>query len=339
MNTARTARGGRLSSLPGVAGTRLVALALLAGLLVLTTASRPGSLPTNGSPQSSPEEELTLRLTALGITVREIDLAATPALIAYDQAIGEARDTLALNWVMILRTALEVEPDLESIRLEMYYLGDPSLVITADADSVLAEDLVQSVAGLQIEDIRPPEEAIRQGMALLGIPHALVSRTTETTTIHFVVPPGLAAEAILELWIHAFSLAAEKSPDTPGIMLDLPLSDGTTSTVEALTSDVLALLDGSLDPLAFAASLVISGNESAEQQQFARGSLPSATGLAVGGAYFLASAALVGGWVLFRLRTTLTRLQQGILLACAVGILTMGCLIVYLSLRVPPLLH
>lgn len=337
MNSTRTARGRQVPSLHRVAGTRLLALALMAGLLVLTTASRPGSLPTNTNPQSSPEEELTLRLTALGITVRDIDLAATPAVIAYDQAIGEARDTLALNWVMIFRTALEVQPDLASMRLEMYYLGDPSLVITADAETVLAEDLAEAIAGLQIEDMRPPEEAIRQGMALLGIPHAVVSRTTETTTIHFVVPPALEAEAILELWIQAFSLAVEKSPETARIVLDLALSDGDTSTVEALTSDVRALLDGTLDPAAFAASLVVSGGESAEAEETARGSLPLATGLAAGGAYFLAAAVVVGGWVFFRLRTSLTRLQQGILLASAAGILTMGCLILYLSLRVPPL--
>ena len=337
MNSTRTARGRQVPFLHRVAGTRLLALALMAGLLVLTTASRPGSPPTNTNPQSSPEEELTLRLTALGITVRDIDLATTPAVIAYDQAIGEARDTLALNWVMIFRTALEVQPGLESMRLEMYYLGDPSLVITADAETVLAEDLAEAIAGLQIEDLRPPEEAIRQGMALLGIPHAVVSRTTETTTIHFVVPPALEAEAILELWIQAVSLAAEKSPETARIVLDLALSDGNTSTVEALTSDVRALLDGTLDPVAFAASLVVSGGESAEAEETARGSLPLATGLAVGGAYFLAAAVVVGGWVFFRLRTSLTRLQQGILLASAAGILTMGCLILYLSLRVPPL--
>jgi hypothetical protein len=337
MNSTRTARGRQLPSLYRVAGTRLAALALMAGLLVLTTASRPASPPMDPPAQTSPEEQLTLRLEARGVAVREVDLASNPARIAYDQAIGEARDTLALNWVMICRTALEVVPGLETIRLEMYYLGDPSLAVTIRTDTVISEDLAQAIAGFQIEDVRPPEEAIRQGMALLGIPHAVVSRTTETTTIHFVVPPALEAEAILELWIQAFSLAAEKSPETALIVLDLALSDGNTGTVEALTTDVRALLDGTLDPVEFAASLVVSGGESAEPEETARGPLPVATGLAVGGAYFLAAAVVVGGWVFFRLRTSLTRLQQVILLASAAGILMMGCLILYLSLRVPPL--
>ena len=309
---------------------QLAVLALLVGLIASTAAFRPASLSAHPYAQTTPEEELTLRLAALGISVREVDLAASPARIAYDQAIGEAREALPLNWVMILRTALEVVPDLENLRLEMYYLGDPSLVITTDADSVLMEDLAEAVAGLKIEDVRPPEEAIRQGMALLGIPHALVSRTADTTTIHFVVPPDLSAEAILGLWVEALSLAAEESPTTPRLVLDLVLSDGTGRTVEALTNTVQALLDGRLDPLEFAATLVISGGEPA------RAALPFPTGLAVSGVYFLLSAALVGAWVTVRIRTSLTKSQQAIIFAAACGVAMMGCLILYLSLRVPP---
>ena len=119
-------------------------------------------------------------------------------------------------------------------------------------------DLQTFFERLQIDDERPPQAVIRQGLGAAGWGVSSVDVSPASVDIEFFQPQPENAQDIALTWFKAFQLAAEHAPDSQRVTLCVLLAEAPDPTVTAAMPHIKAYLNGDIDAAEFMSNWIVS---------------------------------------------------------------------------------
>lgn len=235
-------------------------LVLLAAGLAMLACNLPVVVHT--AEQESAAEVAETLAESGNFTVRSAAYSGGDAVVQIDLEAGQSQAGLVSTWVYIFDSALKSQPKAKQVVIEMYAVGQPYAVLTAQAADIRAllggkMELPAFVQKIQVEDRRAPAEGLRQALISRGWAVTSVEITPQQVTVEGFQPDGLSKEETVQEWFQGMRLAHLYAPESQEILLRILLPEPPALAVRASMEHVRAFLDGEIDPAAFLAGLVV----------------------------------------------------------------------------------
>ena len=234
-------------------------------IIIFTLAILLCAIPAcNKSSNSASTLKIEAKLAEAGsIIPREVEISGNQVRIAIEIPSGETEFTLFSTWIYLFDLALENVPDAKQVVLELYILGEPYAIITAQSDdikAVIAEkmDMLTFFSRLVMTDQRPPEDSLRQALASGDWIVTNITITSKRVDIEAFPPVVKTHEEIVMYIFEAMHLTAAYAPDSQQVYLNLLLTEQPDLVVLANMADVRAFQLGEINAGTFLASLIIS---------------------------------------------------------------------------------
>jgi len=172
--------------------------------------------------------------------------------ISYAQPLEGDEPGVLVTWLAILQAAQQAIPTAKSVTLQVTWLGEPYLDLSATA-----ADLRQVKAGeldplaffdqhVEFEDRRPPEVQFSRKFSDPNLQVTGITSRGQTIEIDLVISPADTPQ-LVEYWYQVLSLAEVSFPQAQTIVLNAELEGGGSLRVEASRQDLEAYRLGRLD--------------------------------------------------------------------------------------------
>jgi len=199
---------------------RLVPLLLALGMAALAC-----NLPYLAGQGEQLEAEIATGLqAALERPVKSVRLEGERLVLAYEAPLIQAQETTLAQVALLLESGAVIASRVEQVRVEVESRGAPYLAVTArarDARLLAKGELAIEafLASLQVEDLRPLEQAIQQELELLGYNVRSVSYQDGVLELSFWQPEIDSVQTLVQSWLPAWRVAAWKAPEASQVVL------------------------------------------------------------------------------------------------------------------------
>ena len=231
---------------------------LLVVVITLTLSCNMGKVL--GDSSAAIEDRL---LEEYGVVVQKVEREGNLLQIWYDIPWAEADTDILAKTIWIMVVAIEEEPRAKRVELNMSYLGEPLMALTANKSDI--EDALSGEVGVedfyaQIKDVdlRSSEQIIKQGLMELDLIASNIEIFDDYVAIEYGQPYFSHQEDLFTNWIEIADYATYAVPATERVLIHTVLLGQPDLVVEIPADSFRSYREGEIHPAELLASLRVT---------------------------------------------------------------------------------
>ena len=184
------------------------------------------NMPYLASQGTQVEREIAAQLAQDGIPIESVKLEGNTLTITYPVQAIQPLETSLEHVAGMLRSAAPLAERVQTLRVEVKYLEAPYLAFECGAEAARQFaagqiDTESFLAGLSLQDMRPPERAVRQDLEALGYTIRAVSYTANVLEVSFNQMQFDSLQDLVLSWTPVWQIAYLRAPQASQIVLDI----------------------------------------------------------------------------------------------------------------------
>jgi hypothetical protein len=226
-------------------------------LLAFGLASLACNMPYLSAQSEKIESELANELAqSFDQPVQAVKLEGDTLVLVYEVPDFQAAETTVVEVAQLMEIGAVEATRVDRVRVELMQDGSLALAVTAEAQKarLLADGRLTVEAflsGLNFDDLRPVEQAVRLDLQHLGYTVRSVSYQGGVLEIYFWQPEIDSTQALVHSWLPVLTLAAVRAPEASQVVLHAGLLGQPDLRVSASAAHLKDFQSGHLTPAEF----------------------------------------------------------------------------------------